>query len=103
MPDLIGDELIVGILHDIADCSGLIVGADLLQRNTVEKNRAASPAVGCQNRFQMAQQGRFPRTGFTEQNHIFSFFNRQADVSQRGSGVGSGVGEGQIADLEMCH
>ena len=50
MPNLIGDDLIVWILHHIPDLTGLIPLANLLQRHTVKEDLAAFLSMGCKDR-----------------------------------------------------
>ena len=51
MPDFIGNNLIVRILHHKADLRGLLQLAHSIQRLTVKENIAAALAVRGQNGF----------------------------------------------------
>ena len=50
MPDLIRDDLIVRILHHIADLCGLIPLTDLLHGNSVKEYLTAFLSVGSKDR-----------------------------------------------------
>ncbi len=103
VPDLVRDDLIVGILHDEADFGCLIPVGNLVQGHTVEENFAPSFAAGGKYGFQLPQQGAFSAAGGTAQHQKFSLFNGKTDAFQAVPSLGGGVGEGQIPDLEMCH
>ena len=51
MPDFIGDDLIVRILHHKADLCCLLQLTHGIQRLTVKENLTAAPAVRGQHRF----------------------------------------------------
>ena len=103
MPDLVGDDLVVGILHDVADFGGLVPLAHLIQGNTVKQQRAASLAVGCENGFEMTQERRLSAAAAAAQGHIGPLPNGEIHVLQSVPAFGGRVGKGQILDLEMCH
>ena len=103
VPDLIRDDLVIRILHDEADFAGLVPVRNLLQRNTMEKNFPDSFAVGGQDGFQLPKKGTLAAAGFAAENQKFSLLNGQTDILQRMLSLGSGIGKGQIIDLEMCH
>ena len=56
MPHLVGDDLVVGVLHDIADFGRLIPLGHVFQGDAVEANIPAAFTAGSKNAFQMAQE-----------------------------------------------
>ena len=102
MPDLVGHDLIIWILHYIADPGGLFAGRYFFERSSVEAHRAAAPAMRRQHGFQVTQQRGFAAAGFAAENDIGTPFDGEIYVFERRSGCGR-VAKGQIFDLEMCH
>lgn len=103
MPNLIGHQLIVRILHDITDFGRLVFLAYLLHENPIEHNGAGPFTMRSQYRFQMPQQGSLTGTGLAAENNIFSSLNGKAYLFQRFIPSGCGIGKAQIFDFEMCH
>ena len=102
MPYLIGDDLIVGILHDKTDFAGLIPLAYFFKRHTVKQDIPAAFAVRSQNGFQMPQECCLAASALAAQDDILTLFDGQVYAVQRML-FRSGIGKGQILDLEMCH
>ena len=102
VPHLIGDDLVVRVLHHKADLSGLLPQADLGQGHTIQRDLAASAPVGGQHGFQMPQQGGLSAAGLAAQQHIFPLGQPHGDITQRGSGR-AGVGEAYMFQREICH
>ena len=103
MPHLVGNDLVIGILHHIADFGRLVSLADLLQGGAVEENLSGFLAMGCKHGLQLPQKCGFAAAGFTAQNDIFTLFDGQAHTVQGFFVLGSRIRECQILDLEMCH
>ena len=103
MPNLVGNQLVIRVLHYIADFGGLVFGADLLHGNAAKENFTRAFAMRCQNRLQMPQQRSLSGAGFATKDNIFAFFNGKRNVFQRFTPSGCGVGKAEILDLEMCH
>ena len=82
MPYLICNDLVVGILHHIADFGRLIPLADLLKGRSVKQNLALFLAVRRKNGFQLPQKGCLTTAGFAAKNNIFSPFNGKAHTVQ---------------------
>ena len=103
MPHLIGDDLIIGILHHIADFGSLIPLIDFLERHPVKQDLTAFLAVRRKDRFQLTQKRCFTAAGLAAEDDIFSLFNGQVHTVQRFFAFGCGICKCQIFDLEMCH
>ena len=103
VPDFVSNNLIIRILHHIADFHCLVPGRYLFQRNPIKEDLTGAAAVGRQHRLQMPQQGGLAGAGFAAQNDIFALLYGKVDFFQRFMPLGSGVGKAQILDLEMCH
>ena len=103
MPDLIGNDLVIGILHDKSNLCRLLPVTDFAERNTPEKDFPCTLSIGRQYRFQVTQERTFPAAGLSTKNQKFSGLDGKADLFQRVSALGSSIGKGQILDMEMCH
>ena len=103
MPDLIGNDLVIRILHHIADLAGLVPLGNLFHRNAVEQDLTGVLTMRRQNGFQMPQQGGLAGTGLTAEDNIFALLNRQIHVMKRVFSFCRCVRKAQIFDLEMCH
>ena len=82
MPDFIGDDLRVRVLHDKADFAALVPERYLLQLYTIEEHFSAANPMRCKDTFQMPQQRGFAAAVGSAENHIFPFFDGQADIRQ---------------------
>ena len=102
MPDLVGDDLVVRVLHHKADPGGLLPLADLFQGRTIQSDGTGAGAMGGEDGFQVAQQGGLSTAGGTAEQNIFPRGDGQAHIRQ-GGGEGLGIGEGQILDMETRH
>ena len=85
--------------HDVVDGGE---GWDTDPFCAVEKDGAAALSVGGQGGFQMPQKGGLAAAAFAAQHHILPLLNGQLHIFQ-GVFPGSGVGKGQILDIEMRH
>ena len=103
VPDLVRDDLIVGILHHIADFFRLLPHRHLGKLPPGKQHPAAAAAMGCQHRFQVPQQRRFFAAAAAAEHHILPLLHRQRHVVQRRTALGGGIGKGQIFDFEMFH
>ena len=103
MPDLIGNDLVIGILHDKSDLCRLLPVAYFAERNTPEKDLPCALSVGRQHCFKMPQERTFAAAGLSAQYKKFSLFHLETDVFQRMPALGGGIGKGQIFDIEMRH
>ena len=103
MPDLVRDDLVIGVLHHEADLLGLVPVRNLFQRNAPEQNFAGAFAVGGEDGFQLPQEGTLAAAGLAAESNKFSLLNRQTDIFQTVLSLGGSVGKRQILDLEMCH
>ncbi len=103
VPHLVGDNLAVRVLHDVADALSLFSGADFCQQTVVKANRAGLFPVGGQNGFQLSQQGGFSAAAFAAQGKVFPRLQGEADVGQTGAIRGGGVGKVQVLQFKKCH
>ena len=102
MPDLIRDDLIVGILHHKADFGCLVILVHLIQGDAAEQNPAAALAVRRQHGFQMPQEGGLSAAALAAEDYILPFFNAEVHPAQ-GFLFRVGVRKAQILDMEMRH
>ena len=102
VPHLVGDDLVIGILHDKADPGRLLPEGNIFQRNPVQQDLPAAPAMGSQHGFQVPQKRCLAAAGLAAQYDIFPFFNGEIHTIQRFA-LRGGVGEIQILDTQMCH
>ena len=83
VPDFVGDDLVVGVLHDIADFRRLHLLGQVGEGGTIEKDLTAALAEGGQGGFQMLQQGGLAAAGFAAEHHIFALLNGKGNILQR--------------------
>ena len=103
MPDFVGDDLIVRILHHIADFHSLVPLGHLGQRNSVKEDLSGTVSVRRQYRLQMPQKSGLTGAGLAAEHKVFAPLYRKIHFFQRFMPFGCGVGKAQIFDLEMCH
>ena len=103
VPDLVGDDLVIGVLHNKADFPRLVPVRHLFERNAVKEHLSPTSPAGRQHGFQVPQKGTLAAAGGTAEHQKFSLGNGQVDMLQRVLPLGGSVRKGQILDLEMCH
>ena len=103
MPDLVRHNLLVRVLHHIANPGSLLLLRDLLQWRSAKEDPAAALAVGRQHRLQVPQEGGLATAASAAENHILPRLHGQADIRQRRPPPGRGIGKGQILNFKMRH
>ena len=93
VPNLVSDNLVIGILHHIADFGRLVPLADFLDRCSIEQYLTGFLPVGCQYRFQLSQECCFTAAGLSAKNNIFSLLNGKVHTVQRLFTLGGGIGK----------
>ena len=102
MPDLVGDDLVVGILHDEADLCRLLRKRNIGKVFAAEEDAAAAVTVGGQDGLQVAQERGLAGAGLAAEDHIVAPVDGQINIVKDLSSC-FGVGKGQIFDLKMRH
>ena len=103
VPDLIGNDLAVRVLHDETDFRGLLAQVRPIQGRTVVEDGPLPVSVGGEDGFQVPQKGGFAAARLTAQGNIFPLLHLQGNTLQRGMLRVCGVGKGQIFDRKLCH
>ena len=91
MPYLIGDNLVIGILHHITDFCRLNSLIDLLNGYSIKQNLPLFLAMRSKNGFQLPQKRGLAAAGLTTQNNIFALFDGQAHTIQGLFTFGGGI------------
>ena len=102
VPDLVGHDLIFGILQHKADRARLLAARDLLQRYAAEYNLPAARTVRRKHALELPQQRRFAAAGRAAEHQKFSVRHRERDLPQR-RGLLARIGKRQVADLIARH
>ena len=102
MPYLIGNNLIIRILHDKANCLGLSGQRHLVQRRAPEKHGAAADPPGGEYGFEMAQKGGFPAPAGSAQKNKLPFLNGKGNILQAVN-AGIRIGKAQVSNLNLFH
>ena len=102
VPDLVRDDLVIGILHDKTDFCGLLPQGHLLKRLAPERNGSGALAMGHQHRFEVAQQRGLAAAGLAAQQHKFPLPDGEVHMV-KGGVCRAGIGKRQIADLKIRH
>lgn len=103
MPDLIGDDLVVGALLDKADSLRLLPLVHRIQWLSFKKNGAAPASMGCKHRFQLPQQRGFSAAGGTTEHQKLSSPDRQSQMLQNSPRLFR-IGKTKVFDYNgICH
>ena len=82
VPDLVGDDLLLGALHHVADLAGRYALRQLLLGDAVVIHAALHAADGCKLPLQQAHQRGFARAGGADQREKIAGLHAEADVVQ---------------------
>ena len=99
MPHLIGDQLLLGILHHKANFPRLGSQVHLVQRSTFVIYLPRLGAMWGEDAFELADEGGFPAPGPPADHHEFPRLNVKVHLSQR-RGRRVRIGEGQILHIQ---
>ena len=103
MPDLIRHDLVIRILHDIADSGTLLAQPDVPDQSPVKENLPGSLSVWGERTFQLPQKRCLSTAAPPAKSHVLPALNRQIDIIKRFPISRRRVGKAQIFDLKMCH
>ena len=103
MPDLICHDLVIRILHDIADPGTLLTQPDIPDRSPVKKNLPGSLPVWGKRTFQLPQKRCLSTAAPPAKSHVLPALDRQIDIIKCFPASRRRVGKAQIFDLKMCH
>ena len=99
VPYLIGDQLLLGILHHKANLPRLGAQVHLVQRSTLVEDLSGPGSVRGQGTFELADEGGFSTPGPPADHHEFPWPNLEVYLSQRRDRR-IGIGEGQILHIQ---
>ena len=99
VPYLIGDQLLLGILHHKANLPRLGAQVHLVQRGSLVENLSGPGSVRGQGTFELADEGGFSTPGPPADHHEFPWPNLEVYLSQRRDRR-FGIGEGQILHIQ---
>ena len=102
MPDFIGDDLIIGILHNIADSRGLLCPIHLLQRDAVVENFSPAASGRGQDGFQMPQKRGLSAAAVAAEQHILTFADGKRHV-HNGFPDRVRIGKAQVSNFKLFH
>ena len=102
MPDLVGHELIVGVLQHEADPLALRARIEFAKRRVFKPDLSRTHAVRCERRLELAQQRRLAAARRAAQADEAARPDTERDILQRGHGR-VGIGKGQVSDRKRIH
>ena len=102
VPDLIGDDLVFGVLHNEPDFGGGLAVGKLLQRHAAVPDLPRFLPVGRKLTLQKPQEGGLPAARFPAQHHEFAGVYGEGNAVQR-RGIRTGVGKAHIFERKYFH
>ena len=102
VPDLVRHDLIIRILHDKADPSGLLPRAYLIQRRSAKADGPRPFSVGRKHRLELAKERRLAAAALAAQQQILPLRHIQRHAVKRRL-LCAGIKKCQIFQMEMFH
>ena len=102
MPDLIGNDLIFGVLLHKSDFLRLLALAEFIEKAAVKKYLAAPAPMRRKNGLQLPEQRTFPTPGGTAEDKELPRPDRQRKAGERIFFL-LRVGKAQISDRKYLH
>ena len=102
VPDLVRHDLVVRVLHHIANGTGLALGIHFVQGHAVKQNLPGPAARWGQNGFQVPQQGGLSAAAVAAQEHILSLFYGEGHI-RKGLLCSIRIGKAQAANFKLFH
>lgn len=103
MPDLVGDDLVIGTLLDKTDSLRLLPLIHGIQRLPFKEGSTTPPTMRRKNCFQLPQQRRLSAAGWAAEHQKFPLTNIQIYILQDSSGL-LWIGKAKILNYKgICH